>query len=66
MKKTLLAITVDYDENYASIIEDLEYGTEESAPRPILRNFLDKHSDAIEGELVDLALGFLVDNDTLL
>jgi hypothetical protein len=61
-----LTIIINYDDNYAAEIEDLEYGTEHESPKSIFRTFIDKHGDEIQSQVAEWSINFLVDNDILL
>jgi hypothetical protein len=52
-------IVVNYDEIYDIEIGDLEYGTENSLPKPVFRLFLDKHSTIISDNMADSYLKYL-------
>ena len=54
-----LSIVVNYDEAYDVQIGDLEYGSEQSAPKPVFRLFLDKHSNIISDNMADSYLKYL-------
>lgn len=53
-------IKVSYPDKYAKIIEDLEYGTENSSPQPILRSFLDKNAQQISNHLLESSIDDLI------
>ena len=60
-----LSISIKYDSKYANQINDLEYGTEEIAPNPIFRTFLNKHSNLIDNKVSEWSLNYLINGDVL-
>jgi hypothetical protein len=54
-------IVVNYDQEFDVEIGDLEYGTQDSAPRPVFRLFIDKHSNIISDNVADSYLKYLED-----
>lgn len=55
------SIVVNYSPEYETEIGELEYGTQNSAPRPVFRLFLDKHSNIISDNVADSYLKYLED-----
>jgi len=60
-----LAITIKYDDRYSQEVNDLEYGTEDMAPNPIFRTFLNKHSGLIDDQVTDWSLDYLMKGDII-
>jgi len=53
------SIVVNYDQMYDTQIGDLEYGTQNEAPKPVFRLFLDKHGNIISDKMADSYLKYL-------
>jgi hypothetical protein len=58
-------LTIEYPEEYAKAIEDLEYGTEGISPLPVFRKFLDSNQNYITSHLVDSSLDYLFNEGVL-
>jgi len=41
-------LSVQYPENISSEVEDLEYGTPETVPTALIRNFMFRHSEGVQ------------------
>jgi len=55
------SFVVNYGSKYDNEIGDLEYGTQDIAPKPVFRLFIDKHSNIISDNVADSYLKYLED-----
>lgn len=55
-----LKIVVKCPEKFAAEIEDLEYGSLTSPPKPVIRLFMQKHSNEITTKLSDWSVDTLI------
>jgi len=58
-------LSIEYSEENAEAIEDLEYGTYTSSPNPVMRLFLERHTDDFSSELADATIDALVATDVI-
>lgn len=58
-------IDVLYPEALSEVIDDLEYGTPDSNPRPVFRKFASKHSSILVDQLTEVSLDRLFDKGVL-
>lgn len=58
-------IYIDYPENLAQDIEDLEYGSKDQPPTPVLRLFVDRHSDDFQNVFAESSINHLFDSGVL-
>jgi hypothetical protein len=58
-------IYIDYSEQLAQDIEDLEYGSESQPPKPILRLFIDRHSEDFQNIFAESSVNYLFDSGVL-
>ena len=58
-------IYIDYTEKLARDIEDLEYGSEDQPPTPVLRLFVDRHSDDFQNVFAESSINHLFDSGVL-
>ena len=58
-------VYIDYPANLVQEIEDLEYGTESQPPKPILRMFIDRHSDDFQSIFAESSVNYLFDSGVL-
>lgn len=54
-------ISASYPASMAQEIEDLEYGSKEHRPNPVIRTFIAKHSEMISKALSDWAINYMAD-----
>ena len=52
---------ISYPEEFDSRIEDLEYGTQNQAPRPVLRPFMARYASNLEQEVSESVVNILAD-----
>jgi hypothetical protein len=52
-------IYVQYPNDLAEQIEDLEYGNKGQTPKPVIRFFMDRHADTVSNALVEASLNLL-------
>ena len=60
-----LNIVIYYPEKYAEEVEDLEYGSLNSPPKPIFRTYITKNSDLISGKIEEWSVNYLVQQDLI-
>jgi hypothetical protein len=56
-------VVVYYPEKYEAEIENLEYGTEDSAPLAVFRRYMNKHGNIIFDKLANWSVNLLVEKD---
>lgn len=57
-------ILVNYPNEKADEIEDLEYGTRAASPKPVFRSFINKHGSVISESLENWVLKTLSERDS--
>ena len=62
---TNTSMDVEYPENLASRVEDLEYGDGVTPPSPVFRKFAKANKIKIENALVDTSIDYLFDEGIL-
>lgn len=60
-----MSVSIDYPLELADAIEDLEYGTPTSNPKPVFRKFTSEVNEALEAEFAEWSLDYLFDSDVL-
>lgn len=53
-------VYVDYPDDMAEAIEDLEYGNGSESPMAVMRLFIDRHADDFQNLFADMSLDALV------
>ena len=59
------SMDVEYPEDIATRIEDLEYGNGDAPPMPVFRKFAKAHKLKLEDALVDVTTEYLFDSEIL-
>ena len=59
------SMDVEYPEDIATRIEDLEYGDGDAPPMPVFRKFAKANKTKIENALVDTSIDYLFDEGIL-
>jgi hypothetical protein len=54
-----------YPEKTAKQIEDLEYGSSNTIPKPVFRLFVEKHSGVIAAAMAEGSIDYLFDSEIL-
>jgi len=62
---TTTGMSIEYSDDYAEEIEDLEYGTQTSSPSPVMRTFIDRHTEELGEVFADSTIDFLVATDVI-
>ena len=62
---TDVSMDVEYPEDLASRVEDLEYGDGVTSPNPVFRKFAKANKTTIENALVDTSIDYLFDEGIL-
>jgi len=62
---TNTSMDVEYPEDLASRVEDLEYGDGITPPSPVFRKFAKANKTKIENSLVDTSIDYLFDEGVL-
>ena len=58
-------LVVNYPGEFTDLIEDLEYGSQNSSPQPVFRLFENKHGDVITRKLAEASLNYLVSENAI-
>lgn len=58
-------ITIEYPEDLAEEIEDLEYGTYTTSPSPVMRSFIERHTEELGTELANSTIEYLLATDVI-
>lgn len=59
------SLAVEYPEDLAEKIEDLEYGNGTSTPRPVLRKFASKHKLKLKNDITEASAEWLFEEGIL-
>ena len=58
VKVVKATVKIEYPDALAAEIEDLEYGTQDSSPRPVIRVFMNKHGDIISDAIAEASVDY--------
>jgi hypothetical protein len=59
IKVTKSGILIEYPDDLATEVEDVEYGTYTSSPAPIMRKFIDKHTTELANAITEWTFDYL-------